>query len=247
MQSYNPGVLGWGFLRLLLRLQLRSLSKGVPSSHLEKDERLILGHICIYSWKRHALCYAVFGFARNRWLNTLYGIVWETKYGRFTTLNIPKCEHFTLLVCPLRFLVISAMRRLGNVQSFKTYMFRFRTFCHERDPGEAGYPALRCLHGKLSPRLTGLPYLDIDIAHRTLTRNATPGPRPVVCKFTWRISTEKVKNVRKDACKVTAIGLPADCTLKNAQLFDNITPQVQQLLVDTKKFQTCDGFRFLWC
>ena len=134
-QSYNPGVLGWGFLRLLLRLQLGSLSRGVPSSHLEKDERLILGHICIYSWKRHALCYAVFGFARNRWLNTLYGIVWETKYGRFTTLNIPKCEHFTLLVCPLRFLVISAMRRLGNVQSFKTYVFRFWAFCHERDPG----------------------------------------------------------------------------------------------------------------
>ena len=135
MQSYNPGVLGWGFLRLLLRLQLRTLSRGVPSSHLEKDERLILEHICIYSWKRHALCYAVFGFARNRWLNTLYGIVWETKYGRFTTLNIPKCEHFTLLVCPLRFLVISAMRRLGNVQSFKTYMFRFWAFCHECDPG----------------------------------------------------------------------------------------------------------------
>ena len=104
IQSYNPGVLGWGFLRFLLRLQLRSLSRGVPSSHLEKDERLILGHICIYSWKRHTLFYAVLGYARNRWLHTLYGIVWETKYGRFTTLNIPKCEHFTLLVCPLRFL-----------------------------------------------------------------------------------------------------------------------------------------------
>ena len=75
MQSYNPGVLGWGFLRLLLRLQPKSLSRGVPSSHLEKDERWIPGHICIYSWKRHALYYAVFGFARNRWLNTLYGIV----------------------------------------------------------------------------------------------------------------------------------------------------------------------------
>ena len=79
MQTYNPRVLGWGFLRFLLRLQLRSLSRGVPSSHLEKDERLILGHIRIYSWKRHALCYAVFGFARNRWLNKLCGIVWETK------------------------------------------------------------------------------------------------------------------------------------------------------------------------
>ena len=39
----QPRVLGWCFLRLLLRLQLRSLSRGVPSSHLEKDERLSLG------------------------------------------------------------------------------------------------------------------------------------------------------------------------------------------------------------
>ena len=46
IQSYNPGVLG--FLRLLLRLQLGSLSIVVPSSRLEKDERLILVHVCIY-------------------------------------------------------------------------------------------------------------------------------------------------------------------------------------------------------
>ena len=123
------------FLLLLLRLQLRSLSRGVPSSHLKKDQRLILGHTCIYSWKRHVLCYAVFGFTRDRWLNTLYRIVWETKYGRFTTLNIQKCEHFTLLVCPLRFLVISVIRWLGNVQSFKTYMLRLCAFCHEHNPG----------------------------------------------------------------------------------------------------------------
>ena len=152
-------MLGWGFLRLLLRLQLRSLSRGVPSSHLEKDERLILGHVCIYSWKRHALCYAVLGYARNRRHNALQGIVWETKYSRFTTLNIPKCEHFTLLVCPLLFLVISAMRRLGNTQSFKTYVFSFWALCHECDPGLAGYPTLRRLHGKLSPRRTGFPHL----------------------------------------------------------------------------------------
>ena len=132
IQSYDPGVQGWGFLRLLLRLRLGSLSIGVPSSRLEKDERLILGHVCIYSWKRHELCYALLGYARNRCLNTLRN---SLKYGRFTTRNIPKCEHFTLLVCPLRFLVISAMRRLGNVQSFKTYVFRLWAFCHEGNPG----------------------------------------------------------------------------------------------------------------
>ena len=130
MQSCNHEVLELGFLRLLLCLQLSSLSRGVPSSHLEKDKRLILGHVRIYSWKRHALCYA-----RNRWLNELYAIIWETKYSWFTTVNIPKCEHFTLLVCPLRFLAVSAMRWLGNVQNFKTYMFRFWAFCNERDPG----------------------------------------------------------------------------------------------------------------
>ena len=48
MQSYNSGMLGWGFLRLLLHLQLASLNTGVPSSHLEKDERFILEHVFIY-------------------------------------------------------------------------------------------------------------------------------------------------------------------------------------------------------
>ena len=133
MQSYNPGVLGWGFLRLLLRLQLRSLSGRRPKLTSRK-RRKINSRTRTYLFMK-ALCYAVLGFARNRWHNKLYGIVWEIKYGRFTTLNILKCEHFTLLVCPLRFLVISAMRRLGNVQSFKTYMFRFWAFCHERNPG----------------------------------------------------------------------------------------------------------------
>ena len=134
-------MLGWGFLRLLLRLQLGSLSRGFLSSHLEKDERLILGHLCIYSWKRNALCYAVFNFARNRWLNTLYGIVWETKYGRFTTLNIPKCEHFTLLVCPLRF--------SGD-------------FCHEtaRKCTNIIHVSLLSFLPWMRPQLGGLPHLD---------------------------------------------------------------------------------------
>ena len=111
-------MLGWGFSGLLLRSQLGSFSIGVPSLRLEKDERLILGQVCIYSWKRRALCYAVLGCVRNLRPNTLWGLFWETKYGRFTTLNIAKCEHFTLLVRPLQFLVISALGRLGNVQGF---------------------------------------------------------------------------------------------------------------------------------
>ena len=39
------------------------------------------------------------------------------------------------------------------------HTFRFWAFCHERDPGWAGYLTLQRLHGNLSLRLTGLPYL----------------------------------------------------------------------------------------
>ena len=77
------------------------------------------------------------GYARNRWLNVIRN---SLKYGRFTTLIIPKCENFTLLVFPFRFLVIPAMSWLGNVQSFKTYVFRFWAFCHESDPARRVTP-----------------------------------------------------------------------------------------------------------
>ena len=92
MQSYNPVVLGRGFLRLLLRLQLRSLSRGVPSSHLEKDERLINSRTHIYLFmKASRIVLRGVWFREKPLTNTLYGIVWETKYGPFTTLNIPNC------------------------------------------------------------------------------------------------------------------------------------------------------------
>ena len=55
---------------------------------------------------------------------------------------------------------------------------------------------------------------DIDIGHRVPKRNAIPGPRPIVCKFTRRIIREQVMNNRNDAFKVTAtsVGIPADCS-----------------------------------
>ena len=52
-------------------------------------------------------------------------------------------------------------------------MFRFWAFCNERDPGKAGYPILTRLHGKLSPRLTGLPYL-ADLADRATRQGRSP-------------------------------------------------------------------------
>ncbi|XP_068692540.1 uncharacterized protein [Montipora foliosa] len=89
---------------------------------------------------------------------------------------------------------------------------------------------------------------DIDIAHRIPTRTATSGPRPIVCKFTRRIAKEQVMNSRKEASKVsaTSIGLPSSHSLENVRLFDHLTPLLQQLLADSKKFQKRNGFKFCW-
>ena len=88
-------MLGWGFLRLLLRLQLRSLSRGVPGSHLEKDEGLILGHMCTYSWKCHALCLGNPAcFVRDLqiyWFVTLRAIV-------YSVTTIPKLNCVSQLI-----------------------------------------------------------------------------------------------------------------------------------------------------
>ena len=89
---------------------------------------------------------------------------------------------------------------------------------------------------------------DIDIAHRIPTRTATSGLRPIVCKFTRRIVKGQVPNARNEACKVSAnsIGLPSSCSLENVRPFDHLTPLLQQLLADSKKFQKRNGFKFCW-
>ncbi|XP_068756386.1 uncharacterized protein [Montipora capricornis] len=81
---------------------------------------------------------------------------------------------------------------------------------------------------------------DIDIAHRIPTRTAISGPQPIVCKFTRRIAKEQVMNSRKEASKVSSH------SLENVRLFDHLTPLLQQLLADSKKFQKRNGFKFCW-
>ena len=44
----QPRGTGVRFLEVVVALAIKELGRGAPSSHLERDERLILGHRCIY-------------------------------------------------------------------------------------------------------------------------------------------------------------------------------------------------------
>ncbi|PFX11891.1 hypothetical protein AWC38_SpisGene24239 [Stylophora pistillata] len=124
------------------------------------------------------------------------------------------------------------------------------------DPGAV--PTIQALPETNSSEVKKRPVQSADSKHLEVADRTKKQPRktplldraiPVVFKFTRRIAKEKVMNVRKDACKVStsSIGLSADCTQENVKLFDHLTPQVQQLLADTRKLQTRNGLRCATC
>ena len=89
---------------------------------------------------------------------------------------------------------------------------------------------------------------DIDLAHRVPARNPSAAdPRPVICRFVRRLEREQVMEKRREICNVvpTAVGLAEDSTFARAFLLDHLTPIVQQLLIDAKKFK--DRFQYAYC
>jgi hypothetical protein len=82
--------------------------------------------------------------------------------------------------------------------------------------------------------------MDIDIAHRVATRNPNSRrPKPIICKFARRLARKQVMAKRRDVWRIdlASIGLPQDSSLMDAGIFDHLTPRLQQLLVDAKKFK----------
>ena len=110
---------GVRFLEVAVALAIREFEHRPPKL-TSRERRKIYSQTCLY-----LLMKASRVVLRGVMLGIVGLIRHEKLLGKRNMLNIPKCKHFTLLVCPLRFLVISAMRRLGNVQSFKTYVFSF--------------------------------------------------------------------------------------------------------------------------
>jgi hypothetical protein len=89
---------------------------------------------------------------------------------------------------------------------------------------------------------------DIDIAHRVPSKNPSRNPKPIICKFIRRLARDEVMSLRREARKVKPIdlGLQEQTNLTNALVLDHLTPTVQQLLADTKKFKECYNHSFCW-
>ncbi|XP_068739324.1 uncharacterized protein [Montipora capricornis] len=89
---------------------------------------------------------------------------------------------------------------------------------------------------------------DIDIAHRVPTRNATSGPKPIICSFVRRLTREEVMSRRREISRVHPkdVGLGDAAELSNSMVLDHLTPKVQELLAEAKKFKIQHKYAFCW-
>ena len=157
MQSYNPGVLRWDFLRLMLRLHLGSLSRGIPSSHLEKKRKInSRTHMYLFMKASRVVLRGVWfrekpltQYVRNSLGNQIWSI-YNAKYSEMWTFYTPcvsvavsgdfchetarKCTNsWNVHVSLLSFFAMNATPARQVTPPLDVYMGN----CH---PGWQGYP-----------------------------------------------------------------------------------------------------------
>ena len=90
--------------------------------------------------------------------------------------------------------------------------------------------------------------LDIDIAHCVPPRKPLNRPNPIVCRFVRRLARNKVLACRKSSKNVTATQLgfdPSICT-EDLAIFEDLSPQQQNLFFKAKKIKDTANFKFCW-
>ena len=90
---------------------------------------------------------------------------------------------------------------------------------------------------------------DIDTAHRVPTRNTgNGGPRPIICRFIRRLSKDNVMNQRRNASRVdpSAVGFSEDVSLSAVRIFDHLTPRMQKVLFEAKRFKEQFHYQYCW-
>ena len=89
---------------------------------------------------------------------------------------------------------------------------------------------------------------DVDIAHRVPSRNQSNRSNAIICKFVRRIAKEKVLAVRKQTSNVQPeqLQLPTATKLDNLQIYQHLTPRLQELLFEANKYKRENHFKFCW-
>ena len=107
-----------------------------------------------------------------------------------------------------------------------------------------------CLHLFSCLGVDGITLNDIDIAHRVQIRaiDAANKPKPIICKFTRRLSKEKVMAARRASRNTSPedLGLPSDIAFERIGTYEHLIPKLQNLLYKGNNFKYQHGYKFCW-
>lgn len=89
---------------------------------------------------------------------------------------------------------------------------------------------------------------DIDTAHRVPSRVASNRPNAIICKFVRRLAREKVMAARRRVSNLNAedLGFNGTVDVSHINLYDHLTPRLQELLFQSKKFKDENNYKYCW-
>ncbi len=143
--------------------------------------------------------------------------------------------------CPLTFEVLP--RTLFN------YNVKIVDMPVVSEHGTSDEPVEICLRLLENLGVRDISAYDIDIAHRVPPRRSSSNkPNPIICKFTRRISKEKVMAARKNVLKISPneIGIHEQSSLERLQLYDHLSSGLQTLLREAKLFKEANRYKICW-
>lgn len=140
-----------------------------------------------------------------------------------------------------------------SIDTFQAYSYQFNIkiigmpLVAERESSEQ--TANLCLQLFAALGVKDVSINDIDTAHRVPSRKpSNRRPNAIICKFVWRLAKDKVMAARKKVENLQAdqLGFSADVDVTNVNLYDHLTPRLQTLLYEAKKYRDTNNFKFCW-
>ena len=77
---------------------------------------------------------------------------------------------------------------------------------------------------------------------------ASNRPNAIICKLVRRLAREKVMAARREVSSLNAddLGFNDEVDVSHINLYDHLTPRLQELLFESKKFKDANGYKYCW-
>ena len=139
-----------------------------------------------------------------------------------------------------------------SIDAFEMYSYQFNVkivglpLLAERETSEQ--TAYLCLQLFAKMGVKDISINDIDTAHRVPSRKPSDRPNAVICKFVRRLAKEKVMAARRTVRNIDAeqLGFSPGIDVSHLYLYDHLTPRLQNLLFEAKKYKDANNFKFCW-